>query len=113
MAAPLANRNKQRGARVLDILMAEARKDDWDRVKRGCSAMLNLWAEGDVAAANWCMDRMIGRAAPVIPDGLEDRAFSVTWSFGPAALEVQQNQALSSAPALPVGEAVPRSREEG
>ena len=87
-------------------------------LRTACRRLIESAAEGEtwqerIAAFNVLADRLDGKVLPQLPDGLEDRSFSVTWSFGPAALEHQPNQALSSAPALAGGEGHPVGREEG
>jgi hypothetical protein len=48
---------------------------------------------------------LAGKPMPMLPDVDSDRAVSITWSFGPSAMEHQPAQALDS-PALSAAPAV-------
>ena len=90
------NMNRAGAAQLVDILLSEARRDKWDRVRRGCSAVLERAADGDLTALAWVYDRIAGKPMPMLPDVDSDRAVSITWSFGPAVVEHQPALALDS-----------------
>jgi hypothetical protein len=78
------------------VLLEEARKDRWDLVRRAVRAQLQEAAAGSLASTAWVFDRLAGKPMPMLPDVDSDRAVSITWSFGPAAMEHQPAQALDS-----------------
>ena len=88
------NMNRAGAAQLVDILLGEARREKWDRVRRGCSAVLDRAAEGDLTALAWVFDRIAGKPMPMLPEVDSDRAFAITWSFGPSAVEHQPSQPL-------------------
>jgi hypothetical protein len=59
-----------------------------------CNSIAERAADGDLACASFIYDRIIGRPMPALPDVDSDRAVSITWSFGPAAMEHQPAQPL-------------------
>ena len=94
--APLGNRNRATAHQVNQVLLEEARKDRWDLVRRAVRAQLQEAAAGSLASTAWVFDRLAGKPMPMLPDVDSDRAVSITWSFGPAAMEHQPAQALDS-----------------
>lgn len=61
-----------------DILMAEARRNNWDRVRRMCSKMMEQAAEGDVRSADWVMDRILGK--PTMTVDAPQGALVIAWA---------------------------------
>ena len=98
MAAPLGNRNRATAHQVNQVLLEEARKDRWDLVRRAVRAQLQEAAAGSLASTAWVFDRLAGKPMPMpmLPDVDSDRAVSITWSFGPAAVEHQPAQPIDS-----------------
>ena len=112
MAAPKGNQYAAKGKEVTRALWRALQANKWQRLHQGCEAIADAFANGEPWAAHFVADRLEGKVI-AMPDGLEDRSFSVTWSFGPAALEHQSNQALTLPPALAGGEGHPVERDEG
>jgi hypothetical protein len=56
--------------------------------------VLDRAADGDLVALAWVYDRIAGKPMPALPDVDSDRAFAITWSFGPSAVEHQPSQPI-------------------
>lgn len=104
--APLGNRNRATAAQVNQVLLEEARRDRWDLVRRAVRAQLQDAANGSLPATAWVFDRLAGKPMPMMPTET-DRAFSITWSFGPQAIDIAGDSAEQAA--LPSAE---RSSEQ-
>ena len=92
--APRDNVNRVRGAKLQEALWKAVRADNFERLDRMCSSIAERAAEGDLACASFIYDRFLGRPGPALPDVDSDRAFAITWSFGPSAVEHQPSQAI-------------------
>jgi hypothetical protein len=88
------NASRVRGAKLQEALWKAVRANNFERLDRMCASITERAAEGDLACASFIYDRIIGRPMPALPDVDSDRAVSITWSFGPAAMEHQPSQAL-------------------
>ena len=94
--APLGNVNRTRGAKMIEALWRAVRADNYSRLDRMCASIAERASEGDLACASFIFDRIIGRPMPQLPDIADDRAFAITWSFGPALQQVEDSQQVET-----------------
>ena len=106
--APRGNEYARKGREVTAALYRALARDNYSRLRQGCEAIADAFAAGTPWAAHFVAERLEGKvmAMPELP---EDRAFSITWTFGPAAIEPQQNQPLT----LEAGPIRQQSGEDG
>ena len=78
-------------------------QDKYVRLRNAAERLLDAASDGQPWAIQFLALKLDGPALPKTEAG--DGAFSITWSFGPAALEHQPAQALDS-PALSAAPAV-------
>jgi len=77
---PLGSINHaNRSEKLKQLLWDECRRDNYSRVQRMCSQILKRAADGDLAAATFVMDRIVGRPMVDLPAIEGDGTLVVSW----------------------------------
>jgi hypothetical protein len=94
---PLGSINHaNRSEKLKQLLWDECRRDNYSRVQRMCSQILKRAADGDLAAATFVMDRIVGRPMVDLPAIEGDGTLVVSWVMQTASDDGRANTIASS-----------------
>ena len=81
--APFGNQYALKGTKATDYLRRALAVDDWKRLRRGCNAIANAFADGEQWAAQLVFDRLDGKAALTLPE--TSGTLVISWMTTPAS----------------------------
>lgn len=91
--APIGNRNRAGAARLTQLILEAVRENDWARGRAMAESIAKRAAKGDLQAAAFICDRLIGKPMLQLPDA-GDGQLVLTWMGAAVAVSRETPDAL-------------------